>query len=131
MFLIFLHVPLSFLPPLTSLLPSPLHLPPSLPPSLPPFPFSLSLHLDTCHRQDDEFTHLYTLIVRPDNTYEVKIDNKRAEGGSLDADWDFLAPKTIPDPEAHKPTDWDDRPKIDDVDDTKPDVSSALQRTGA
>ena len=27
--------------------------------------------------QDDEFTHLYTLIVKPDNTYEVKIDNAK------------------------------------------------------
>lgn len=73
--------------------------------------------------QDDEFTHLYTLIVRADNTYEVKIDNKRVEGGSLEEDWDFLPPKTIPDPEAKKPEDWDDRPKIDDPDATKPEVS--------
>ena len=72
--------------------------------------------------QDDEFTHLYTLIVRPDNTYEVKIDNKKVEGGSLDEDWDFLPPKTIPDPEAKKPEDWDDRAKIDDPEDSKPEV---------
>ena len=45
--------------------------------------------------QDDTLTHLYTLIVRPDNTYEVKIDGKKEESGSLEADWDFLAPKTI------------------------------------
>jgi len=72
--------------------------------------------------KDDEFTHLYTLIVRPDNTYEVKIDNKHAEGGILEEDWDFLPPKTIPDPEARKPEDWDDTPKIDDPEDTKPEV---------
>jgi len=35
------------------------------------------------------------LIVRPDNTYEVKIDNKRVEGGELESDWDFLAPKKV------------------------------------
>nr|5LK5_A Chain A, Calreticulin,Calreticulin [Homo sapiens]5LK5_B Chain B, Calreticulin,Calreticulin [Homo sapiens]5LK5_C Chain C, Calreticulin,Calreticulin [Homo sapiens]5LK5_D Chain D, Calreticulin,Calreticulin [Homo sapiens]5LK5_E Chain E, Calreticulin,Calreticulin [Homo sapiens]5LK5_F Chain F, Calreticulin,Calreticulin [Homo sapiens]5LK5_G Chain G, Calreticulin,Calreticulin [Homo sapiens]5LK5_H Chain H, Calreticulin,Calreticulin [Homo sapiens]5LK5_I Chain I, Calreticulin,Calreticulin [Homo sap len=40
--------------------------------------------------KDDEFTHLYTLIVRPDNTYEVKIDNSQVESGSLEDDWDFL-----------------------------------------
>ncbi len=34
--------------------------------------------------QDDEYTHLYTLIVNPDNTYEVKIDNKKVESGSLE-----------------------------------------------
>ena len=75
-----------------------------------------------CPSQDDELTHLYTLIVRPDNTYEVKIDNSRVEGGSLDEDWDFLSPKKIPDPEAKKPEDWDDRAKIDDPDATKPEV---------
>ena len=46
--------------------------------------------------KDDVFTHLYTLIVRPDNTYEVKIDNEKVESGDLEADWDFLAPKKIP-----------------------------------
>merc|ERR1719209_1927855 len=46
--------------------------------------------------KDDVYTHLYTLIVRPDNTYEVKIDNEKVESGDLEADWDFLAPKKIP-----------------------------------
>lgn len=72
--------------------------------------------------QDDEFTHLYTLVVRPDNTYEVKIDNARVESGSLEEDWDFLPPKKIKDPEAKKPDDWDERAKIDDPEDTKPEV---------
>lgn len=72
--------------------------------------------------QDDELTHLYTLILNPDQTYEVKIDNEKVESGSLEEDWDFLPPKKIKDPEAKKPEDWDDRPKIDDADDTKPEV---------
>ncbi|XP_039572768.1 calreticulin-like [Passer montanus] len=71
--------------------------------------------------KDDEFTHLYTLVVRPDNTYEVKIDNARVESGSLEEDWDFLPPKKIKDPEAKKPEDWDERAKIDDPEDTKPE----------
>ncbi|XP_074835736.1 calreticulin [Carettochelys insculpta] len=71
--------------------------------------------------KDDEFTHLYTLIVRPDNTYEVKIDNNKVESGSLEEDWDFLPPKKIKDPEAKKPEDWDERAKIDDPEDTKPE----------
>merc|ERR1711936_1008037 len=58
--------------------------------------------------KDDVFTHLYTLIVKPDNTYIVKIDNEKVERGDLEADWDFLAPKKTPDPEAKKPDDWDD-----------------------
>ena len=35
------------------------------------------------------------MIVKPDNTYEVKIDNKKEESGTLETDWDFLAPKMI------------------------------------
>lgn len=45
--------------------------------------------------QDDVFTHLYTLIVNSDNTYEVQIDGEKAESGELEADWDFLPPKKI------------------------------------
>lgn len=45
--------------------------------------------------KDDVYTHLYTLIVHPDNTYEVRIDNAKVESGDLEADWDFLAPKKI------------------------------------
>uniref|UniRef100_A0A1A8KH74 Calreticulin n=1 Tax=Nothobranchius kuhntae TaxID=321403 RepID=A0A1A8KH74_NOTKU len=71
--------------------------------------------------KDDELTHLYTLILNPDQTYEVKIDNEKVESGTLEDDWDFLPPKKIKDPEAKKPEDWDDRPKIDDVDDKKPE----------
>lgn len=66
---------------------------------------------------------MYTLILNPDQTYEVKIDNEKVESGSLEDDWDFLPPKTIKDPEASKPEDWDDRAKIDDADDTKPEVN--------
>lgn len=73
--------------------------------------------------QDDEYSHLYTLIVNPDNTYEVKIDNKKVESGNLEDDWDLLPPKKIKDPEAKKPEDWDDREKIPDPDDKKPEVS--------
>ena len=44
-------------------------------------------HLDTNHERDpeikmdfedkDEYTHLYTLILRPDQTYTVLFDNKK------------------------------------------------------
>ncbi|KAG2464226.1 CALR protein, partial [Polypterus senegalus] len=72
-------------------------------------------------KKDDELTHLYTLILRPDQTYEVKIDNEKVESGSLEEDWDFLPPKKIKDPSAKKPEDWDDKAKIDDPADTKPE----------
>ncbi|KAK0091208.1 hypothetical protein PV326_003582 [Microctonus aethiopoides] len=71
--------------------------------------------------KDDEFTHLYTLIVRPDNTYEVLIDNVKVESGDLESDWDFLPPKKIKDPSQSKPADWDDRVTIPDPDDKKPE----------
>lgn len=77
--------------------------------------------------QDDELSHLYTLILNPDQTYIVKIDNEKVESGSLEDDWDFLPPKKIKDPEAKKPEDWDDRAKIDDADDTKPEVNKLVK----
>jgi len=70
--------------------------------------------------KDDVDTHVYTLIVKPDNTYAVLIDNKEAQSGSLEEHWDFLPPKEIKDPEAKKPEDWDDRETIPDPDETKP-----------
>jgi len=70
--------------------------------------------------KDDEYTHLYTLIVKPDGTYEVLIDNEKVQSGNLEDDWDFLPPKTIKDPAAKKPEDWDDKEYIDDPDDKKP-----------
>jgi calreticulin len=71
--------------------------------------------------KDDELTHLYTLILNPDNTYEVQIDSEKAESGSLETDWDLLPPQKIKDPDAKKPEDWDDKEYIDDPDDTKPE----------
>lgn len=67
-------------------------------------------------------SHLYTLIVKADNSYEVRIDNEKAESGKLEEDWDFLPPKKIKDPEAKKPEDWDDKKQIDDPEDKKPEV---------
>ncbi|XP_053325226.1 calreticulin-like [Spea bombifrons] len=69
----------------------------------------------------DELTHLYTLILRPNNTYIVKIDNENVENGTLEDDWDFLQPKKIIDLNATKPLDWDEREKIEDPDDKRPD----------
>jgi len=70
--------------------------------------------------ETDQLTHVYTLIVNADNTYEVRIDGAKKESGSLLEDWEFTAPKTIKDPSVSKPTDWVDEPMIDDVNDVKP-----------
>lgn len=70
--------------------------------------------------KDDELSHVYTLLVNPDKSYEVYIDLEKVESGTLEADWDMLPPKEILDPEAKRPADWDDRRKIDDPSDSKP-----------
>jgi len=71
--------------------------------------------------ESDEWTHLYTLIVKPDNTYRVLIDEKEVASGSLKEDWDMLLPRQIKDPNAKKPEDWDDRKMIPDPTDKKPE----------
>lgn len=69
---------------------------------------------------DDKLTHVYTLRVKPDNTYELYIDQELKESGSLEADWAFLKPKQIDDPSDKKPADWVDEAMIDDPEDKKP-----------
>nr|AFJ24760.1 calreticulin-1 [Schmidtea mediterranea] len=71
--------------------------------------------------KDDEFSHLYTLILKSDNTYEVLIDLEKVESGNFEDDWDFLQPKKINDPNAQKPADWVDEPKMPDENDKKPE----------
>jgi calreticulin len=70
--------------------------------------------------ETDQLRHVYTLIVHPDNTYQVNIDGEKKESGSLYDDWEFLPPKTIKDPAVSKPSDWVDDPMMDDPTDTKP-----------
>lgn len=69
----------------------------------------------------DTLTHVYTLIVKPDNSYEVRIDGDKKESGKLEDDWDFLPPKKIKDPSQSKPADWVDLAEIDDPEDKKPE----------
>lgn len=71
--------------------------------------------------ETDVYTHLYTLIVNPDNTYKVLIDGEEKAAGSLAEDWDILPPREINDPEASKPADWVDEKEIVDETDVKPD----------
>ncbi|XP_032129010.1 calreticulin-3, partial [Sapajus apella] len=41
----------------------------------------------------DGFTHLYTLILRPDLSYDVKIDGQSIESGSIEYDWNLTSLK--------------------------------------
>ncbi|KAG2618239.1 hypothetical protein PVAP13_3NG258256 [Panicum virgatum] len=72
--------------------------------------------------ETDQLTHVYTLIIRPDATYSILIDNEEKQTGSVYEHWDILPPKKIKDPEAKKPEDWDDKEYIPDPEDKKPEV---------
>jgi len=68
----------------------------------------------------NEFTHLYTLVVNPDGTYEVLFDLESKAKGKLEDDWAFPK-KMIDDPADKKPSDWVDETEIDDPAAKKPD----------
>ncbi|XP_068627795.1 calnexin isoform X1 [Battus philenor] len=80
-----------------------------------------SQRLDDIYK--DKEPHLYTLIVRPDNTFSVLVDNKEVNAGSLLEDFTppVNPPEEIDDPDDKKPDDWDEREKIVDPSATKPD----------
>ncbi|NXB89275.1 CLGN protein, partial [Vidua chalybeata] len=71
----------------------------------------------------DKKTHLYTLVLKPDDTFEILIDQTVVSKGSLLEN--MIPPvnpsKEIEDPTDKKPDDWDERPKIPDPNAVKPD----------
>ncbi|VEL26674.1 unnamed protein product, partial [Protopolystoma xenopodis] len=71
----------------------------------------------------DKKSHLYTLVVRSDNTFEVYIDQSLVNSGSLLTDFTPAVnpEKEINDPSDRKPDDWDERSKIVDENAIKPD----------
>lgn len=54
----------------------------------------------------DAFTHLYTLVLRPDLTYEVKIDGQSIESGSVEYDWNLASLRTA---EKAQPQPWEQK----------------------
>ncbi|XP_023698778.1 calnexin isoform X1 [Paramormyrops kingsleyae] len=71
----------------------------------------------------DKKTHLYTLVLNPDNSFEILVDQLVINSGNLLNDMTPAVNPTaeIEDPDDHKPEDWDERPKIQDPDAVKPD----------
>lgn len=71
----------------------------------------------------DKKTHLFTLILNPDNSFEILVDQNIVNTGNLlhDMNPPVNPPSEIEDPEDQKPEDWDERPKIPDPDAVKPD----------
>jgi calreticulin len=70
--------------------------------------------------EKDEFTHLYTLILEPDGTYRVLLDEKEKASGKLSEEWSFPSEK-IKDPNQSKPEDWVDVKRIADPNEVKPE----------
>ncbi|KAL1603861.1 hypothetical protein SLS60_005453 [Paraconiothyrium brasiliense] len=68
-------------------------------------------------------TSLYTLIVKPDNSFEIKIDGESIRNGTLLEDFSpsVNPEKEIDDPEDKKPEDWVDEARIADPEATKPE----------
>lgn len=67
-------------------------------------------------------TILYTLIIRPDNSFEVLVNNDSKKKGSLleDVSPPVNPPKEIDDATDKKPADWVDQAKISDPEAKKP-----------
>jgi calreticulin len=77
----------------------------------------------------NDLTHVYTLIVNPNNTYTVKIDNSQIAHGSIVDDFDVLPPKEILDPAQSKPSDWVDSKTIADPEAVKPEGWDEIPKT--
>ncbi|CAH1777682.1 unnamed protein product [Owenia fusiformis] len=71
----------------------------------------------------DKKTHLFTLSLFPDNTWEIFVDQELVNSGSLLEDMEPAVnpPEEIVDPDDKKPEDWDDKEKIPDPDAVKPE----------
>jgi len=77
---------------------------------------------DLAYKQEGEGTsHLYRMVLKPDNTVLVEIDEEKVYEGSLKEDWEVLKPKEIEDPDDKKPSDWVDDSMMDDPETTKPE----------
>ena len=71
----------------------------------------------------DTASHLYTLIVRRDNSFDILIDQESVLTGSLLEDMTppVNPPKEIDDPADSKPEDWVDDETMEDLDASKPE----------
>jgi calnexin len=71
----------------------------------------------------DENTHLYSLVIRPDSSFDILVDGQSKAAGNLleSLDPPINPPKQIDDPSDSKPADWIDDPKMPDPEAFKPD----------
>eukprot|EP00164_Ancoracysta_twista_P000257 GFYU01000363.1.p2 GENE.GFYU01000363.1~~GFYU01000363.1.p2 ORF type:complete len:433 (-),score=213.71 GFYU01000363.1:298-1596(-) len=78
------------------------------------------LHKKNTRAESDQLSHVYTLHVKKDRTYEILVDGEVRDSGEIIEDWDVLPPRKIKDPSASKPSDWVDEEEIADPKDKKP-----------
>ena len=78
---------------------------------------------DTTTVYADSSTHLYTLLVRSDNTFEIFVDKELVKSGNLLQDMEPAVnpPAMIDDPTDKKPVDWVDEARIPDPTASKPE----------
>eukprot|EP00618_Florenciella_parvula_P001488 CAMPEP_0119510268 /NCGR_PEP_ID=MMETSP1344-20130328/29302_1 /TAXON_ID=236787 /ORGANISM="Florenciella parvula, Strain CCMP2471" /LENGTH=539 /DNA_ID=CAMNT_0007547179 /DNA_START=28 /DNA_END=1647 /DNA_ORIENTATION=+ len=78
---------------------------------------------ETPSPRKDTKSHLYTLAIKADNSYEMFVDLESKAKGSLLEDMEppVNPAKVIDDPNDSKPSDWVDEAQIVDPDATKPD----------
>lgn len=71
----------------------------------------------------DSLTHVYTAVLKHDNTFQILVDGVEEASGSLFGNFEppFNPPDQIDDPEDKKPDDWVDNPKMEDPEAKKPE----------
>lgn len=69
---------------------------------------------------EDQFTHVYTLVIFANQSYKILKDNFTDIEGHLEDAFAYASPREIPDPLEEKPDDWEDVETIDDPDDVPP-----------
>ena len=79
--------------------------------------------LDLMGAFSDKKHHLFKLVLKASNKFELFLDDKSVGTGDLldDMDPPINPPKEIVDPNDKKPEDWDERAQIDDPDAKKPE----------
>lgn len=71
-------------------------------------------------QEGEGLSHLYRLVLKPDSTVRVEVDQEKIYEGSLSDDWEMLPEKEIIDPTDKKPANWVEDAMMDDPNDSKP-----------
>lgn len=86
-------------------------------------------HKSEIRTESDSDAHVYSFVLKKDNTYDVLIDGKSVQAGSLAENWPFQPEKQIKDPKQSKPADWVDDKMMADPEDKKPEGWDDIPKT--